>query len=94
MTMLAGDRLYVYYRVPQARLAATVAQVHAMQSVLQARFAGLRTGLLRRPELRDGEVTLMETYAGAADEAFAAALDAAAAALPQPRHTERFVPLD
>lgn len=86
-------RLYVYYRVPEERLAAVLAQARAMQAALASAHPGLRAELLRRPELRDGEVTLMETYAGAVDEAFIAALDATATTLPQPRHIERFLPL-
>jgi hypothetical protein len=85
------DRLYVYYRVPEAALADTLAAVRRMQAALAAGHPGLRTELLRRPELRDGEVTLMETYAGALSPALEAALTAAAGALPQPRHIERFV---
>lgn len=83
-------RLFVYYRVPEAALAATVSNVRAVQSRLAATHPGLRTGLLRRPELRDGEVTLMETYAGNVSPALEQDLADAAAALPQPRHTERF----
>lgn len=88
-------RLYVYYRVPEPALAATVTAVRAMQATLAAAHPGLQAELLRRPELRDGEVTLMETYAAAAgiSPALQAAIDAAARALPQPRHTESFDPL-
>ena len=88
-----GQRLYVYYRVPPAQLAATVAAVRAMQARLVGRFPGLQADLLRRPGLRDGAVTLMETYAGAVSPALDAALAAAAADLPQPRHVEQFDPL-
>ena len=89
---MKGRRLYVYYRVPEPALAATVAAVRAMQAALVAAHPGLRAELLRRPELRDGEVTLMETYAGEAglSPALEAAIAQAASALPQPRHTERF----
>ena len=83
-------QLYVYYRVPEATLAANLAAVREMQAALAAAHPGLRTGLLRRAEVRDGEVTLMETYAGAVTPALAAAITDAASALPQPRHLERF----
>ena len=49
--------------------------------------------LLRRPELRGGEVTLMEIYAGDLTAAARDAIDQATNALPQPRHTEVFEPL-
>lgn len=86
-------RLYVYYRVPEAALSEVLARVLAMQAGLAAAHAGLAAEVLRRPELRDGEVTLMETYAGALPPGFEQALAEAAAALPQPRHSERFIPL-
>lgn len=91
----AQARLYVYYRVPEPALAALLPRVRAMQAGLLAGHAGLQAGLLRRPELRDGEVTLMETYAGLPEAGFEGLLAeaAAAAGLPQPRHTERFIPL-
>lgn len=56
-------RLYVYYRVPLGRLRDVLAQVRRTQDRLVDAHPGLQTGLLRRPELRDGDVTLMETYA-------------------------------
>jgi hypothetical protein len=86
-------RLYVYYRVPEATLLATVATVRAMQATLVAAHPGLQTDLLRRPGLTDGAVTLMETYAGGDAASWSAALQRAAAALPGPRHDEWFEPL-
>ena len=90
-------RLYVYYRVPEPLLAATVAAVRAVQTALTEAHPGLRAELLRRPELRDGEVTLMETYAatGGVSPALQAAITQAATTLPlpQPRHNESFDPL-
>lgn len=91
-------RCYVYYRVDAGALGALLPQVRAMQHSLQAQHPGLRCGLLRRPELREGQVTVMETYAGAVTHpamaaSFAKTLAQAAAALPQPRHTEWFEPL-
>lgn len=89
---MAG-RLYVYYRVPDAALVATVAAVRAVQAKLMQQHPGLQAELLRRPELRDGEVTLMETYAGDLTDAARDAIDRATSTLPQPRHTEVFEPL-
>ena len=85
-------QLYVYYSVPEAALAATVAAVRQVQATLVAAHPGLHAELLRRPELRDGEVTLMETYVGGVTPALQAAIDHAASALPQPRHSEWFEP--
>lgn len=87
------QRLYIYYRVPEAALAATVAAVRQVQAQLVDLHPGLRAELLRRPELRDGDVTLMETYSGSVTPALLATIDRAASALPQPRHSEWFEPL-
>jgi hypothetical protein len=87
-------RLYVYYKVPEAALAATVAAAQRVQAVLQSAHPGLQAELLRRPELRDGQVTLMEAYAGTLTPAVEAAIAEATSALPQPRHSERFIPLE
>lgn len=83
-------RLYVYYRVDEAALAATLAAVQALQTELRAAHPGLRAGLQRRPEALLGQVTLMETYAGAVTPALLQALDSAASGMPQPRHNEVF----
>ena len=90
-------RLYVFYRVPEAALAATVAAVRQVQATLVAAHPGLQADLLRRPELRDGAVTLMETYvmetcAGGVTPALLATIEHAASPLPQPRHSEWFEP--
>ena len=87
-------RLYVYYRVPQAQLAATVAAVRQVQSALAGAHPGLQAELLRRPELRDGEVTLMETDARPLTDVVLAAITQATSALPQPRHSEHFDTLE
>ncbi len=89
-----AHRLYVYYRVAEAQLPATVVAVRQVQAALAAAHPGLQAELLRRPELRDGEVTLMETYAGPLTPAVEAAITQATSALPQPRHSERFDTLD
>ena len=86
-------RLYVYYAVDEAALACTVTAVRAMQAGLMASHPGLQAELLRRPELRAGQATLMETYAGAVTPTLEAALALACRDLPQPRHSEVFEPL-
>ncbi|MDH4390819.1 MAG: DUF4936 family protein [Aquabacterium sp.] len=87
-------RLYVYYRVAEAQLPATVEAVRHVQTGLVAAHPGLHAELLRRPELRDGDVTLMETYAGLLTPMVEAAITQATSALPQPRHSEQFDVLD
>lgn len=88
-----ATQLYVYYRVAEPALAATVVVVRQLQTRLVDAHPGLQAGLLRRPELRDGAVTLMETYSGAVPPDLGALLASAAAKLPQPRHLEWFEPL-
>ena len=87
------QRLYVYYRVPETALTEVVAAVRQVQAALVQQHPGLHADLLRRPELREGEVTLMETYAGGLTADVCAAIDTATRGLPQPRHTEVFEPL-
>ncbi len=87
-------RLYVYYKVPEAALAETAAAARQVQAALCAAHPGLQAALLRRPELRDGDVTLMETYAGPLTDAMLAAITQATSDLPQPRHSEHFDTLD
>ncbi len=89
-----APQLYVYYKVPEAALAATVAAAQRVQSALRAAHPGLQTSLLRRPDAPGGTVTLMETYAGALSPAVEAAIAEATSTLPQPRHSERFIPLE
>ena len=98
--MRMAERLYVYYRVDQADFAAVQAAALDLQSSLRRAHPGLQAELLRRPDLRDGQATLMETYAQAdgVDAALAQAIEAAAAKslarwLKGPRHCERFEPL-
>ena len=86
-------QLFVYYRVAEPALAATVAAVRQLQARLVDSHPGLQAQLLRRPDLREGEVTLMETYTGAVPPGLADSLAQAATALPQPRHHEWFDPL-
>jgi MSHA biogenesis protein MshP len=65
-----------------------------VQAALAATHPGLQLELLRRPDLRDGDVTLMETYAGPLTDAVLEAITQATSALPQPRHSEHFDTLD
>ena len=92
-------RLYVYYRVPSAALAGCVQAALALQAGWVQACPGLCAELLRRPGLRDGEVTLMEAYSGPA-QALAETLPdalaqaAALAGLPGARHAEWFDELE
>ncbi|WP_284620401.1 DUF4936 family protein [Aquabacterium humicola] len=96
-------RLYVYYRIDAGALAAVREAVMAMQAALRSEQPTLEAALLRRPEAKDGEITLMETYAapGGIDAALQARIEGSAAAafaalagcLRSPRHVERFEPL-
>ena len=87
-------RLYVYYKLPLAQLPATLAAARRVQAALRAAHPGLQAELLRRPDMRDGLVTVMEAYGGALDAGVEAAIAQATSALPQPRHSERFDLLD
>ena len=95
-----AERLYVYYRVALVDLAVAQSGALGLQSSLRLAHPGLQMELLRRPDFRDGQVTLMETYAHAegVDEALAQAIEAAAVEflspwLKSPRHCECFEPL-
>lgn len=60
---MSARRHYVYYRVDAADAAAVTEAARAMQAALRAAHPGLEAELLRRPDVRDGQVTLMEIYA-------------------------------
>lgn len=108
MTFPPGRRIYVYYRIGPGQVDAVVAAVRHAHAALSAGHPRLRAELLRRPDLRDGDVTLMEVYhAGEAglDDATEQAIDRAvqaawaealgenrAATLWAARHQEVFVP--
>lgn len=82
-------RHYVYWRVPAAQADQALAAVRAVHARL-----GVPVEVWRRPEVREGRVTLMEVY----DAAHGALLEPAAAQalaglLDGPRHVERFEPL-
>lgn len=98
----ARRELYVYYRVAAARWRDAARAVHAFQQQLCAQHAGLSARVLRRPDERAGEVTLMEVYRvaeGDVDAALEARIAEAATALgpwcaADARHVERFHTLD
>ena len=102
-SMSAGRELYVYYRVAQTHWRAATDAVSAWQRELSSANPGLIARVLRRPEVRDDAVTLMETYAfesnnGAIDVALQAAIERGPPAL-QPwlngqRHVEPFDAID
>lgn len=79
-------RCFVYWRVPVAEAERALVAVRAVHARL-----GVAVDLWRRPEVRDGRVTVMEVY----DERDASTLEPAADAALQglidgPRHVERF----
>ena len=93
----SAQRLYVYYRIAEADLAAVLGAVHDLQQTLLDAHPGLQTELLRRPGLQDGQITLLEIYAHAQvmHEPLAQWIERRAAAmlapwLQGPRHVERF----
>jgi hypothetical protein len=55
--------LFIYYRIPVAKVDEALAAVHAFQARLRARHAGLSARLLCRPEPEDSLQTWMEIYA-------------------------------
>jgi hypothetical protein len=92
--------LYVYFRVQQAHWREAMKAVMAWQRHLRAVHPNLGARTLRRPDARDGSVTLMETYTGAAitDQSLQAEIARGSPAL-QPwligeRHVEHFDALD
>ncbi len=90
------QQLYVYYRVDLAQLPAAVAAVTAVQARWLVRHPQAHLALLRRPELREGQVTLMEVLQLPATDLPLAEAECAAAVAPWlqgPRHVERFEPL-
>lgn len=98
--MSTRRELYVYYRVAEPHWRAAADAVIAWQRRLCQARSGLETRLLRRPDPRDDQVTLMETYACAdgIDATLHAELARGAPALQRwlcgERHLERFDPLD
>jgi hypothetical protein len=95
-----GAALYVYYKVAEADAAAVATAAKRMQGALQASIPGLVAGLSRRPEVREGLVTLMETYIHPnlpTDPSITARIEKAAASLAPwrkgRRYSERFDPV-
>jgi hypothetical protein len=86
-------KLYVYYRIDASAAPATLAAVAAMQQRLRHAHPSLHAELLRRPPQAGQPLTLMEVYATATgiDDALAAAIAAAAQALPALCSVERHV---
>jgi Domain of unknown function (DUF4936) len=94
-----APELFIYYRVPVAAEAPLREAVVGLQRGLCAAYPGLQARLLRRPELRAGELTFMEVYARPAvgiDAHLQAAIEQAALTLGPwlsgGRHTEVFHP--
>lgn len=92
--------LYVYYRVAEPLWRQAAEAVAAWQRGLCAAHRGLEARMLRRPDVHEAVVTLMETYAGAAtaDSALQDEIARGAPALRGwligGRHVERFETLD
>lgn len=89
------DSVYVYYRVPREREAATVSAVRALQTQWSACWPGLQCELLRRVDT-GAEVTLMEVYRhrDGVDAAWQQRIEHDAAALGVKRHVEAFEACD
>ena len=94
--------LFIYYRSPERHASALQARAHDFQARLCLDHPGLRARLLRRPEVKDGRITWMETYAidpmtpGALDETLQAQIEeharaALAGLIEGDRHLEVFV---
>ena len=89
-------RLYVYYRVAETDLSVAVRAVRQCHAALMQADPQLHCELLRRPEVRDDQVTLMEIYTAAngIDSAQQTRTEAAIEHLKLPlaslRHTEVF----
>jgi hypothetical protein len=90
---MAGRELYVYYRVPAEAALAALAEVQAAQNRLRQTLPGLETGLLKRPDVKDGLQTWMEIYRhpDGLDGAQQEQLQTWLAALPSQRASERHV---
>jgi len=90
--------LYVYFRIPDARATEALPHWHRwMETVAEA--TGIGGTLMRRPDVKDGLQTWMESYADV-PPAFDATLDGLwrqsglQSWLDGERHLERFVDLD
>ncbi len=55
--------LFIYYRSQEEHGAQVQARVHEFQARLRRAHPGLQARLLRRPEVKHGLITWMETYA-------------------------------
>ena len=96
----ARRELYVYYRVAAAHWRDAAHAVAQWQQQMGASHPRLVARVLRRPETRDGAVTLMEVYSGidTIDAAFEATIANGALALEpwllDQRRIERFDAVD
>lgn len=96
--------LFIYYRSPERHASALQARVHDFQALLRRDHPALLARLLRRPEVKSGLVTWMETYTidpmtsgPCLDETLQQQIEAHAHSSLQgliegERHTEVFVP--
>ena len=91
----ARNNLYVYYRVACESAAVLQQRVEAMQATLHKNL-GIASALQRRPEVKDGRHTWMETYFAIPSEFDATLNHAVRLAELEPlidgeRHTEYFM---
>lgn len=95
--------LFIYYRSPVQHADSVMATVHAFQAQLSLEHPGLLARLLRRPEVKSGHITWMETYSIATmnaglslDDTLQQQIESRAAPLhgliDGARHTEVFAP--
>lgn len=96
--------LFIYYRSPEEHAPAVMAHVHEFQAQLRRDHPALLARLLRRPEVKIGLITWMETYTidpmtsgPPLDDALQARIEAHAqrslrGLIEGDRHTEVFVP--
>jgi hypothetical protein len=91
--------VYIYYRVSAADLAAACAAVRVLQQQLCVSYPGMQTDLLQRPQVVEGNVTLMEIYTALPADCALLVLQAdiersaegMSAYLQSPRHVEVFI---
>lgn len=55
--------VYVYYKVNQSEMSQCIRDSFAFGKELRNEFTEVRFSLSRRPEVRNGEITIMESFA-------------------------------
>jgi len=92
-----SSELFVYWHARGDQAEAAICAAQDLQATLRGRFPALAARLYRRPEERDGRITVMEVYSTTGDfaPALRQAIDAAAHEALDPwlqgeRHVEVF----